>query len=116
MEKSQYEKLPVILNSDDGYPTPEWIEFIEQFAPDKSMSIRDFLDNLKDSWWPNGEGFRLKRKYDRKVKLELHTNGWSGNEEMIDALNANTFLKAIYIRPKKWIVGGHYYYEVKVSD
>ena len=46
--------------------------------------------------------------------LELHTGGWSGNEEIIQALERSKS-KFFFFFHTKWERGGHYYFEVKLD-
>lgn len=99
------------LLDENGYPTDEWIEFIFDFKPDDSFTIMDFVACLKDGWWMPQSGYRFNRGV--KNILELHTGGWSGNEEIMSAILSNYWLssfKMIYI---KWEIGGHHYFEIK---
>lgn len=44
-------------------------------------------------------------------KLELHTAGWSGNEDIIAAFQKSKCL-FFFMFHTKWERGGHYYFEV----
>jgi hypothetical protein len=50
----------------------------------------DLLELLQENWIYNGNGyFLLKRK-----NQELHTGGWSDNEDIIDTLKHTNFWSA----------------------
>lgn len=80
---------------------------------------------LKDVWQYAGIG--LKESFINKsnkwiLQLELHTNDWIGNKEIILALHANSdFWNSWWAKSER---GGHYYFEIdytqigwlKVSD
>lgn len=86
-------KLPERLLDEDGYPTQDWLDFIREYKPDKSLPIMSFIQGmLIDGWWMPEWGFRLHRQYAGKRKLELHTGGWSGNEEVIREIKSNIWL------------------------
>lgn len=111
---TQYEKLPEELLDSEGYPTKEWISFIEQYKPDKSLPIENFVGFvLVDGWHMQEWGFRLGKKYRGKRKLELHTGGWSGNEDIIGAILSNISLTHFEMIYTMWRAGGHYYFEIK---
>jgi len=93
----------------NGYPTSEFLKFIKDY---KTMPIMEFLEILRDGWHFRDNGFRLKRKYKGKRKLELHTGGWSGNEETISSILSNTYLTHFKMRYVRWEAGGHYYFEI----
>ena len=98
------------LLDNEGYPTEEWLEYIKNFT---NGDIHEFISLLTDSWWMNSYGVVLKRKYKGKQKLELHTLGWSGNEELINAIISNDYLTHFYMRYVMWRTGGYYYFEIK---
>ena len=106
---------PDELLDSDGYPTDEYLEFIRGYT-DETMDIMDFIDILSDGWWMPSWGFRLHRKYEGKIKLELHTGGWSGNEEIIREILSNISLTHFKMRYVKWTAGGHYYFEIPTNQ
>lgn len=106
------EKLPASTLDKDGYPTDKFLNWIESFNPTEMKWI-DFIEILADAWWMADWGFKLKRKRNGKRTLELHTGGWSGNEEIIAALRQN-----IFFFPMTWektYAGGHYYFRIPVD-
>jgi hypothetical protein len=113
---TQKEKLPTILLDEYDYPTEQWINFIQEYKPDDSLPIIDFVEQvLADGWWMSEWGFILHRKYKGKRKLELHTGGWSGNEDIMTAIKSNLWLTHFNMRLVMWRAGGHYYFEIKVK-
>jgi hypothetical protein len=46
--------------------------------------------------------------------LELHTAGWSGNEDTIGALQSNAMFWALYWQKSER--GGHYYFIVRQTE
>ena len=71
--------------------------------------IQDILDYLEDIWWCSERQMKYyKRK--GKIYLQLHTGGWSGNEEIINLLHGTMFWHLWWI---KTIRGGHYYFEIE---
>ncbi len=104
--------VPEILLDSDGYPTQEYLDWIENYKY-TDMPIMDFIDNLE--WYFDDWGFILKRKYNGRRKLELHTGGWSGNEEIIRAITGNIHLTAFKMKYVMWRTGGHYYFELIID-
>ena len=106
---------PDVLLDVNGYPTEEWLEFIRNYIPDNSLPLLKFVSEiLPYGWYMADWGFVLHRKYKGKIKLELHTGGWSGNEEVISAILSNKWLthfKMQYVMRK---AGGQYYCEITV--
>lgn len=96
---------------DEGYPTEEWIMFIKNFKYE-TMPIMDFVNLLRNNWWSPDWGFHLKRKYKRTRKLYLSTGGWSGNEETIDAIISNFWLRHL-MGYSQWNIGGHYIFKIR---
>jgi len=103
--------LPDVLHNKSGYPTEKFLSFIRNYTP-KVMPIFDFLIILKNEWYASNWGFKMHNKYDKKRKLELHTGGWSGNEELIQAIKANPYLTSFTMKYVSWKTGGHFYFEI----
>jgi len=110
-----YKLLPNHALDNNGYPTEELLEFIKSYEPDESLSILNFVELvLKDVWHLSDWGFKLHRKYKGKRKLELHTGGWSGNEDIIKAIKQNMQLTHFKMRLLEWKAGGHYTFEINL--
>lgn len=103
--------IPSTLLDNNGYPTDEFLKFIEEYDP-KLMPIMDFIDVLRDGWHSADRHFKIGRKYRGKRKLELHTGGWSGNEQTIRAIKENIYLTNFCMSYVMWKTGGHYYFEI----
>lgn len=109
-------KLPSELLDFEGYPTKEWLEYIRNYKPNEDLPIISFIEMiLIDGWWMPDWGFIFHRAYKGKRKLELHTGGWSGNEETMRAILSNMWLTHFQMRYIMWRTGGHYYFEVLVK-
>lgn len=109
-------EIPEILLTENGYPTEEWLEFIKNFVPDNIFTIKKFIDLLQDGWNKEVGSIKLPGKYNCTQKLELHTGGWSGNEEIMEAILSNINLTDLVMKYKKWERGGHYYFEFPVMQ
>jgi hypothetical protein len=111
-----YTILPAVLLDIEGYPTEEWLQYIKSYKPDESLPLLTFIKMvLIDGWYMSDWGFKLSKKYKGKHKLELHTGGWSGNEETIAAIKSNMWLTHFQMRYVMWRAGGHYYFELSVG-
>jgi len=94
----------------DGYPLKAELKEIEMWSHISSLGdMQRFVNFLKGLWWLNAEGFR---KYEKSgiVYIELHTYGWSGNEEVIGVLQETLFWTFFWQKSER---GGHYYFEIK---
>ncbi len=111
--KTQLEKLQNELLDIEGYPTEQYLDFIEQYEPDESLPIEVLVSQvIREGWYMSDWGFKLHRKRNGKQKLELHTGGWSGNEEIISAIKNNIMLSNFHMKYVMWRVGGHHYFEI----
>lgn len=97
----------------EGYPTQELIQYILDYRPE--TPIMEFVETIRDSWMHGDFGFKLHKQYRGTRKLELHTCGWSGNEEIVEAILDNAYLTHLSMKYVKWTVGGHYYFEIPLN-
>jgi len=99
---------------DDGYPTQEYLDWLGEWKNvDHRQRIKDILESLHESWYFGDWGYKIHRPYSGNVKIELHTGGWSGNEDIIYALKQNVIFWYHWRMSK---VGGHYYFEFETED
>lgn len=91
----------------DGYPTDNELAIIRTWDILED-GIDSLLEHLKDIWWMANWGFKLTGK--RIRRLELHTGGWSGNEDIIAVLRETALW---YLYWQKSIRGGHYYFRIE---
>ena len=104
--------LPDVLLDEEGYPTEEYIAFVKGYN-NQTMLIMEFVEDvLQDGWYFGDWAFKLFRKYKGKRKLLLSTGGWSGNEEIIDAILGNVYLTHSKMKYIGWKRGGHYTFEI----
>jgi hypothetical protein len=96
---------------EDRYPTEEylnwlkdWRSWVEEGTSD--AMVPNILQSLKETWTYGS--IEIKRPYNAQFVVELHTYGWSGNEEIIEALEKNPLFWSNWIRHD---VGGHYYFK-----
>ena len=104
---------PFVFLDVDGYPTDELLQYVRNYRPDENLPVLRFVETvLVPCWWPPDCGLKLHRQYKGKRKLELHTGGWSGNEDIVEAIKSNIFLTKFNMKYMAWTTGGHYYFEI----
>ena len=92
----------------DGYPTEEELEKIRKWDIIE-QPIVDLVSYVESLWWAPDWGFKLSGK--RILRLELHTGGWSGNENIIAALRKNwMFWSLCWLKSTR---GGHYWFKIE---
>jgi hypothetical protein len=95
------------------YPTENELEQVRSLLRDdfSPKSLIDFLEFLRSIWWNAEWGFRLSGK--KVLKLHLSTGGWSGNEDIIEALMENFIFWSIgWVSARR---GGHYEFRFKIK-
>lgn len=98
----------------EGYPTDEFISFLNEWTYESPYSIGDVLDMVEQTWEYRSIGFKRRQKRNGIQTIEMHTIGWSGNEEIIGAIISNPWLTRFKLQYFKWITGGHYYFKLKL--
>lgn len=116
-----FHPYPDVLHTEDGYPTDAALNYLQnwwfgynngelykgEFADVNKDNTNALVNYLRKLWHFVDWGFVHNQV---ESKLELHTGGWSGNEEIIPYLEMTWFHKCYWSMTKK---GGHYYYEWK---
>lgn len=92
----------------DGYPEESVLRKIKKWDILKD-GVDGLLELVQENWKYGEDAFRLTGK--RVRKLELHTYGWSGNEDVINALGKNLMFWPLYW--VKSVRGGHHYFILK---
>jgi len=96
------------------YPTEEELKIIENwdFNTNFTEEIPKFLTFIKDLWWMSDWGWTEKKEEENGnnvTNLYLSTGGWSGNEDLIDAMKNTFFWKFCWKQHRR---GGHYIFEI----
>ncbi len=97
----------------DGYPDDDELDKIEKWDWHDVPSLIEFII---ERWAYADRGVKRKWAKDSLLKrswvlhLELHTAGWSGNEDLINSLLRNRMATAV-LNYRKWETGGHYWFE-----
>jgi len=88
------------------YPDTRDLMIIKEWDAIKDpFGLIEFIESV--TWTPDW-CIEIRGKH---IKwFEFHTAGWSGNEEIIEALRENQMFFALYW--KKTYKGGHYYFKV----
>lgn len=88
------------------YPSESALNRIRTFNPFEE-SIENFLDLIKSNWWMADYGWIRNSDY-----LELHTGGWSGNEDLIRAWQENQWgcWENLWLKSER---GGHHWFKIK---
>lgn len=95
---------------EDGYPTEKELKILKKLAGKHMWEVGtalNFLDFLQGIWWEPGWGFKLTGK--KVLRLELHTAGWSGNEDIINTIHGTVFWMMYWQMSRR---GGHYYFRI----
>ena len=115
-------EYPEQLHDDEGYPTDAALDYLRNWALiwrqlDEPKVGRYFsteedlyhlVDYLKVLWWMPEDGVELKDGL-----LELHTFGWSGNEDIVAILkDTNLWLTKFQCKS----AGGHYYFKIDAES
>jgi len=103
---------PDNLLDNEGYPTDELLQWVKDYDI-LEHGVEPLLEILEETWnWPDW-GIVRKRSYGKTFSYELHTGGWSGNEDIMVALRENKFF---YYWWRKSTTGGHYYFRFPVKS
>lgn len=101
----------MIYLDDEGYPTEEYLQYIRDYTPDIMPPDRFFEEVIFEGW--EHRACRITRKYKGCRKVELHTIGWSGNEEIIHEVMKNLHLWRYWYKTER---GGHYYFKIPIKE
>lgn len=92
----------------DGYPTPETLETVKKWDCIGRENKLALLAYVHKAWWAP-EYFRIEND-----RYYVSTVGWSGNEDLIIALERNfLFWGMCWVQSR---CGGHYIFEVDEPD
>jgi len=89
------------------YPEPEDLERIRTWGPGEHGDFPGLMDFIRSLWHFADAGYFTQEG----EAFHLSTAGWSGNEDIIEALEANgVFWMTCWQRSER---GGHYRFTVK---
>ena len=96
---------------ENNYPDEKSLEEIKTWDL-LSHGVDDFLDLIEDNtYWADRQ---TERSGKNVIHYVYHTGGWSGNEDVIQAMRQNYLFWAISW--EKSTRGGHYYFKIKRSN
>jgi hypothetical protein len=93
----------------DGYPTPKLLKYIREFDIVKHKGCDELLETLEEVW--HDSGCCVTEMGRTATHLTLHTGGWSGNEDIMEALTSNQLFWSLYW--ERSARGGHYYFKIR---
>ena len=110
-------KVPEQLMDEDGYPTVEALDYIKNWSIVYAQDGKTFTTGLyfgKDKYEELIEYISSIWTYNDAIVyenglLEIHTYGWSGNEDIIEELK-NTDMWLMKHRATQ--SGGHFYFKI----
>lgn len=96
----------------EGYPTEDFLNFLKGYKGERPIGevVQIILNNWYYDW------YQLEDVEDGKRTLQLHTGGWSGNEDIISSILSNHWLTHGKMKYVQWNRGGHYRFEIKWED
>lgn len=114
-----------MFENDGHYPTEKSLNYIKNWCSiwdntddvpimkfgqyfGNKYKTQELLDFLKELWWYSDMGIEIENN-----KIELHTLGWSGNEDIVRELK-NSSLWLMHWR--KTHTGGHYYFNLERDE
>lgn len=109
--------FPTELMDEDGYPTQEALDYIKNWSIIYAQDGKTFKTGMyfgKDKYDELIEYIKTIWVYNNAIVyedglLEIHTYGWSGNEDIIDELKKTDLW---LIKHRVTQSGGHFYFEI----
>jgi hypothetical protein len=98
---------------DDGYPTQEFLDAVSKW--DYTKGFNAWFEFIHYGWWMEEWGFHsetvVNEDGEQVIRYDLSTGGWSGNEDLIEAMMQNFICWSYTWQSNRR--GGHYVFEVK---
>ena len=92
----------------NNYPDEKSLKEIKEWDILK-QGVQGLLDLVEENTHLADWSFSITGK--RVLRFEYHTGGWSGNEDVINALHHNILFWPLFW--EKSTRGGHYYFKIK---
>ena len=99
------------MSDSDGYPTEEELETIRNWNIIGKKEAKQLMEYVQSIWNFGDEYFKVKDA-NNSIYYILHTGGWSGNEDIIGALqeNIHCFWLFYWLSTRR---GGHYIFKIR---
>jgi len=102
----------------DGYPTEGTLDIIRRWEIVTAQDAIDAMEYVGQAWsypthWTVERGWNDDLGHP-KARYVFSTGGWSGNEELVEAIEANVMLQTL--GAWSWRRGGHYEYRFREPD
>jgi hypothetical protein len=105
------------LLDEDGYPTDDALEIIEKWHWSDTKGWFEFIQSIWHlrSWgWTEGEEPHDWDENRKVYRYDISTAGWSGNEDIIRAMQRNDMLWLLtWVQSRR---GGHYIFEGREDE
>lgn len=95
---------------ENNYPDEASLKEIKEWDFPK-QGVEGLLNLIEEN--TNWADRQIERSGKRVIRYVYHTGGWSGNEDVIDALRHNVMFWSMFW--EKSIRGGHYYFKIKLA-
>lgn len=105
---------------DDGYPTEEFLKEVREWKFETNEDLLKWFEFIRPVWYNNDPPWWEESiqphdifpdRYDVR-RFNISTSGWSGNEDIIRAMQANEWCwHFTWVQSRR---GGHYIFEVKI--
>lgn len=95
----------------DSYPDEASLKEIKEWDILK-QGVQGLLDLVEENTYIADWSFSVTGK--RVLRFEYHTGGWSGNEDVINALRENMLFFSMFW--EKSTRGGHYYFRIRLKE
>ena len=110
------------------YPTEKDLKFLRDYDLAK-LPVKPLIEFIQSIWWyPEGIELRERKddfksikdtndkvgSYQRYKVIHMHTIGWSGNEDIMAALEKNEWFFCFFWESSKR--GGHYCFEINMEE
>lgn len=96
---------------DDGYPTETALEAVEKWHWIDAQGWFDFIQSIWYGRWKVKEEQHEIFKDRQVTRFYVSTDGWSGNESIIRAMEKNGMMWSLnWVQSRR---GGHYIFELR---
>jgi len=115
--KEEYLIPPETLWDKNDYPTKEYLDFLRNYKPSDKFTIDEFVRLIENIGWWIPDYLTVVSYTKGKIEyFELHTGGYTSNENIILALLANEYLLKHHIRLYRHNAGGHFYFKIERKE